>query len=373
MKRIVLFSRDPGGANTIIPLVKPLMEKYEVLLYGKDVALEKYQMEQLQGKDILEECKEITLETVEAFLKKHSPDFIITGTSADDYAEKYLWKSGEKLGIPSFAILDQWVNYGIRFSRYGVNQIEEYWKQKTFEYLPEKIIVMDEYAKKCMIKEGIEADKILVCGQPYFEHFVKNVQRISDKDIENCKKNWGVQKNEICILFASEPITKTYQTKDGKGAFGYTEQTIFRVFQKILETKAESLMKKVRVLVRPHPKEDREWWNMVLKDTEYVSYQLDIIKDSKVAIKSADYICGMTSMFLIESAICQKPILSIQIGLNCENSFILEKKGVLESVFQEAVLEKKIVNLLEGKYPVCNVELPLDASGKIICEMERWL
>lgn len=39
MKKILLFSRDPGGANTIVPLVSELSKKYSVMLFGKDKAL----------------------------------------------------------------------------------------------------------------------------------------------------------------------------------------------------------------------------------------------------------------------------------------------------------------------------------------------
>jgi len=52
-KKILLFSRDPGGANTIFPLVGPLKKKgYSVLLYGKDIALKIYSDHGLSGLNI---------------------------------------------------------------------------------------------------------------------------------------------------------------------------------------------------------------------------------------------------------------------------------------------------------------------------------
>lgn len=374
MKKVLLCARDPGGANTIIPLVEKLSLKYEVLLYGKDAALEKYRQYQLEGKDIVKECKTIEKEEISRFLKEKKPDFIITGTSADDNTEKFLWSEGKKLGISSFAILDQWVNYGIRFSRYGVSEIEEYWKDKTFSYLPTRIMVMDTYAKACMKQEGISEEIITVSGQPYFDQFLKDMAQITDKTIVRCKEQWNVKKDEIVIVFASEPISKTYRVEEGEdGVWGYTERTIFQVFRNTLEKVASQKKQFVRVMIRPHPKEDRAWWIEQLHDTQYVSYGLDSTKDSKVTIQSADVICGMSSMFLIESAMCQKPILSIQIGLKRENSFILEKKGVVKSILEETVLEEALGKIITRQYPVCNIEIPQGADDRIISEMERWI
>ena len=374
MKKILLCARDPGGANTIIPLVEKLSQKYEVLLYGKDTALEKYKQYQLEGMDIVKEVKDIEKGEISRFLQAKKPDFIITGTSADDNTEKFLWNEGKKLGIPSFAILDQWVNYGIRFSKYGVSEMEKYWKDKTFPFLPTRIMVMDSYAKECMKQEGIPEEIITVSGQPYFDQFLKDMAQITDKTIERCKEQWNTRKDDIVMVFASEPISKTYQVEDGEdGVWGYTEKTIFEVFHNTLEKVARQKKQHVRVIVRPHPKEDRDWWMDQLRDTECVSYGLDSAKDSKVTIQAAHVICGMSSMFLIESAMCQKPILSIQIGLKQENSFILEKKGVLKSILEENVLEEELGRIVTRQYPACNIEIPQGADDRIISEMERWI
>lgn len=97
-RKIFLFSRDPGGANTIIPLVKPLKEKgYEIKLFGKDISLDKYLKAGVSGLNIMDFVKNIELESMEEFLLEERPCFIITGTSVDDFTEKYLWRAGRKI------------------------------------------------------------------------------------------------------------------------------------------------------------------------------------------------------------------------------------------------------------------------------------
>src|SRR4030065_819068 len=101
--KILLFSRDPGGANTIFPLIDPLKESgFLISLYGKDFALNRYKQSGFEGKNIMDEISFITVESLISFLKANSPDFIITGTSENDFTEKYMWKAAEQLHIPCF-------------------------------------------------------------------------------------------------------------------------------------------------------------------------------------------------------------------------------------------------------------------------------
>lgn len=370
MKKILLFSRDPGGANTILPLVPKLKTKYEVILLGKDAALKKYEQNHLEASDIMEECKEISMENIERVIKKYRPDFIITGTSADDNTEKYFWKAGEKFKIPSFAILDQWMNYGIRFSEYGVSQLKQYEKEKRHLFLPTRILAMDEYAKCKLKEEGLDERRILVSGQPYFEWFSSQLEAIGKEEVEKYK-NILKNENEQILVFASEPICKTYG--ENSLYWGYTEKTIFQSFHEVLNKVTQRYEKKVKVLIRPHPKEGKEEWKEKIENTEYITYVIDTELDGKMAIKLADLICGMSSMFLIEAAICQKSIMSIQIGLSKENPFILDKMNVLKSILSKEELERKMKNFFIGLKSDCRWEIEKGATDKVIELMEELI
>ncbi|NFN86294.1 hypothetical protein FDF31_02470 [Clostridium sporogenes] len=352
-KNILLFSRDPGGANTIAPLYEKLKKRgYSVKLYGKDIALSKYNQYGLKGINIREKLRCISQEEVYKFLLKESPDFLITGTSADDFIEKYLWKAAEKLNIKSFAILDQWVNYGVRFSNFSVDGLEEYNKIKKHPYVPYRILVMDEYAKTQMILEGISEEKILVSGQPYFDYLIEKKKNINENEVINLKNNLCEEKDAVIMTYISEPISKTYNENDNSEHYwGYTERTIFKSFFKILNKIADYYKINIKLIIRIHPKENENNYDDIVSniDSKYISILTDKSIDGFNLICVSDLICGMASMFLIETAIMGKTILSMQMGLSRENSFILDKKDIIKSILSEEELENKLKKILVEK------------------------
>lgn len=377
-KKVMLFSRDPGGANTVAPLYTKLIDKgYDVKLFGKDAALKKYIQYGLSGINITDKVKVSSVEEIEKFLIEESPDFLITGTSADDYTEKYLWKACEKIGIKNFAILDQWVNYGVRFSKFSIDELNEYEKSKEHEYLPYKILVMDEYAKEQMILTGIEDIKLLVSGQPYFDYLIDIQENFNEKNIIDFKNNMGTDGGDVVITFASEPISMTYKETDiSEHYWGYTERTIFKQFIKVLNNIAENNKIKIKLIIRLHPKEDENNYKDILDSisSKYISITVDKKLNGFELICASDLICGMSSMFLIEAAIIGKPIMSMQMGLKRENSFILHKKAIIKSILSEEKLEyelKKI--LLEKKIEGCNFKVEKGVVDKVINFMEEIL
>lgn len=378
-KTILLFSRDPGGANTVIPLVSRLKEKgYCVKLFGKESALEKYANSGLAALDIMKYMTEVEPGTVAEFIKNQMPDFIITGTSADDMTEKYIWKASEKFKIPCFAILDQWLNYGVRFSQYSVSELKEYNHERKHVYLPTKILVMDSLAKQKAIEEGLEESRIIITGQPYFETIKTAINKISKKDIEGLNKKLKIQKDDYVIIFASEPLSKTYHETDNLDHFwGYTERTIFRNMLDALAECTVQKNKKVKVIIRPHPKEGKENFNdfLAVLNGKGISFAVDESTDSLLLISASDLVCGMSSMFLIESAIIGKPILSIQIGLCRDNPFMLDQIGAVKSVLTRDELDYQLGRFLENKFDAIvqfktenePVQKVIDAMESVLC------
>jgi hypothetical protein len=86
MAKVLMFSRDPGGANVIVPLVSPMRARgHEVVLLGKDMALARYRHAGLEGTSITDRMAQVTQESIMGLLRSEGPDAVVTGTSADDF------------------------------------------------------------------------------------------------------------------------------------------------------------------------------------------------------------------------------------------------------------------------------------------------
>ena len=298
-KKILLISRDPGGANTIIPLVNPLKDKgYNVSLYGKDVALEKYKRFNLAGKDITNHISDLSIDNLKEFLKKENPHYLITGTSADDMTEKYLWKAAELLQIPSFVILDQWMNYGTRFSTYGVADLEEYNIKKSHPYMPTKIFVMDEFAKSEMITEGIDPSRIVITGHPYFELVLKRKENISIESLKKFRNSLDIEDSDFVITYASEPLTKVYKKNDSIPFYwGYTEKTIYNEIIEALEKVVHLSTKKITFIIKVHPKEDIDSYKKIVD--VYKNERINIIINKESDPWDSDVRYGLRNVIYV--------------------------------------------------------------------------
>lgn len=373
---VLLFARDPGGANAVWPLAGPLRDRgYTVLLFGKDAARGVYERNGLVSLAIPISGGTITREDIQTFLQKVRPDFIITGTSADDLTEKYIWSVAEKKGIPSFAILDHWVNYGVRFSPYGVADLAQYHADRTHPFQPTKILVMDDYAKQALIKDGIEHTRMIVTGHPYFEILLRS--RNSPGKSDSVRNRHGIADSDFLLTFASEPISKVYDNNDpDKPYLGYTEKSIFLNLAAALEQSSRESDRKITCLIKLHPKEDAGAYDDILKHREgsTVRYLVDRESSPVDVIRSSQLICGMSSMLLIEAVIIGKPVISVQIGLKRENPFVLERRGVLKSIATHEELKQALqAAIQEGKLPVYDFPVIQDPIARVLHLVEEHL
>jgi hypothetical protein len=377
-KKIFIFSRDPGGANAIVPLVRPLENRgYRVLLYGADMSLNIYAKAGLLASDIRHKLSEATLEGIRELMNEISPDFILTGTSASDFTERYLWRIAGEMGIPCFAVLDHWINYGQRFSDYAISELVEYKKNRVHPYLPTNIIVMDDIAKAEMIKDGIEPELIITAGNPHFTKLIRFAETFSDKDIEEFKESLGIPASNFLITFASEPISTVYVEGGGSELYwGYSEYTILREILEALSIILPQYRGNVTLFVKLHPKEASSCHDETIrhfrqnKCTIIVDRECDHLK----ILRSSDLVIGMFSMLLIEAVIMRKPVISVQIGLKRENPFVLDRLGVLRSILtREALLAELREIILEKKIEPRAFEIIKDAEDRIISRMEEYL
>ena len=328
MPKMMFFAHDPGGANAIAPLIDVLKEDHEVLVFAKDSALLK-----------LPCAKELPANA----LKQCTPDLLITGTSANDRTERSLWRQARLFGIKSMAILDHWVNYGIRFSKYGLRDIDQFHKDP--DIFPNFISVMDDFAKEEMIKDGVPGKIIRVLGNPHFEYLRKQTLKV--KDVRALLANPEKQ----LVVFLSEPYTEDYGQGNEK-----------RVLRDLMDF---ALGKRIKVMIKLHPKEKRDKYSEYL-DQNIVRSDVSMVE----VLASSDLIVSMTSMGLIEAWIMGKRILSYQPGERDKDKFILTRRNAVPFINSKVDLYKNLELMTEGKQmPEC--QWTIDLNG--IRNNERFI
>jgi hypothetical protein len=349
-RRILIFSRDPGGTNAIMPLIEPLRALgNEVSVYGKDAALSIYRKQNIDCSDICDTIPSGTQEETDEFVRKTRPDLIVTGTSSEDFTERHLWKAAERAEITSFGVLDQWTNYRLRLISEGSDPMNE---RATSELIvPSFFFIMDEFARKEMSVLGIDREKLVVSGQPFFDYIRKTGDRFTTQEIEKLRRELTGSEDGHVFVFASQPIASIHR-KNGMAEdyWGYTEETVLKSVVESLSKLAEEMATKVTLVLRLHPKDEAHvYQNALATLPDSIKVVVDRETDSSLLLKASDLIIGMFSMLLLEAAILERRFISVQIGLKRENPLIFDRMGLVRSILTEQELDESLRGILSGK------------------------
>ena len=373
-RRILIFSRDPGGTNAIMPLIEPLRALgNEVSVYGKDAALSIYRKQNIDCSDICDTIPSGTQEETDEFVRKTRPDLIVTGTSSEDFTERHLWKAAERAEITSFAVLDQWTNYRLRLIPEGGDPMNE---RATSELIvPSFFFIMDEFARKEMCALGIDREKLVVSGQPFFDYIRKTGDRITRGEVEQLRRELTGTQGGLVFVFASQPIASIHrQNGMAEDYWGYTEKTVLKSVAGCLSKLAEETPVKATLVLRLHPKDESNVYQDTLATfSNSIKVVVDRETDSSLLLKAADLVIGMFSMLLLEAAILEKRFISVQIGLKRENPLIFDRMGLVRSILTEKELEETLRGILNGKKRQgSNLKFAFGATERIVKYLEEY-
>lgn len=341
---ILFYSRDPGGTNAIVPICLALRDLYSIKVFGKDFAVEIYRNNGISCENILEKIPDLNEKSVESFLRDYNPSIVFTGTSTVDRSEYSFWKVCNRLDIVSMAYVDSWAYYNARFSNRGIPGDKT---RGGNEYVfPTYILAVDRIAKDEMIEDGLEPKKIIVAGYWHFVYTQKKLNiRMKDLHIEQYRKNLCDDETQI-ILFLSEGFDNFFKDHPENG-FGYTEKTIFSNLLEALQQ--VNPQNKYIFLIRPHPKEKWSWWEKVAEDSDHLML-IDNTTDLETQICAADLIVGMQTQCLNDAALIGKCVLSIQIGLQRQNTLFVSKNGIIETAYCQDDLNRMICCFFDGNF-----------------------
>lgn len=320
MKKVLAFAREAGGVTAIAPVCHAMInEGWNVVILSKDHGLNAFRERGLDCVDFPkydEDALGVLLERCSGSM----PDMIFTSATSLptlDMSEKYLWRWGARKGIPTIGVLDQWQNYALRFSGASV--------EEQLAYMPDHIFVMDEYAKEQMVREGIPSNRIVVTGQPAFDNLIEHFSEHAGKRNE-MRRSLGIPDACTVVTFAAEALRKDF----GAG-LGYDEQSVLAFLGDTLEEiSASNPDVKLYFLIKLHPENSPEEFSWTF--SKWPALRKSLLGKEVTAIEAlavSDILAGMTSIMLVEAALCGIPVVSLQFNATANSQFMLTERGII--------------------------------------------
>lgn len=353
-KKVLATSWHPGGANAIIPVIKKLnLEKVvDVVVIDHEFSEKQFENAGISYKTISDyNLNDVSLESMTRLLSYENPYLVLTGTSAQDENNKDVLEqtinlASTKNKIPSLAVLDYWGNYWQRFSDLdGKNRLA---------FLPSKVAIMDEYARKAMLAEGFPEDKLVITGNPHFDSFKYKAKEFSEKDRLKVREQIGLPQ-EILLFYAGGIFQRD------SAQYGFWDfDNVKLISQTINETRKAGLVVKLHPRV---PKEDfEEIGSYVAHNGEGKIKLVSDVHPNSLSLAS-DVTLTACSTVGIEAVLMGKPCVSIQPNLKNEDFFaILTKNGLVPVGYDAYECVSLIENVISDKN-YREVTLPSMSSG----------
>ena len=336
-KKIVIACNDPGGTMAVMPVIKSLLKQKDIsiVIYGGAYASSVFKKENIPCRRLpIIDIGRQKLPVVENILKRERPDLVFASTSFGKVVDNAFLYAAVRQDIPTFALIDQWCNYSARFKVYSGTRV-----------LPDYIGIMDRVALSDMLKEGFPRNRLIVTGQPYFDSLAADKSAYNKESRKVFRRSHGAAIHDVLVVFAAEPFKKG----DLK-IIGYTDIRIIEKLVESLEAAAAGLHKKIRLIIKLHPRDKRPISMFPLRGSPRVSVEAAHSGNARDYILNADIVTGMASIFLIESCLLQKPTLSIQIGLKSPDALITNKIGLTRAIRSRGELTGALSDILKGKH-----------------------
>lgn len=329
-RTIIAAAKDAGGCNSLVPVINRFKRANRVVTIADHPASDIFSRNNIKVDILKSRLSKIELD--ELFLKE-SPVLTLLGTSWGDSVEDNIVEGASRHNIASIGILDSWLRYDERFSKNG----------NRWFYLPDYLIVMDENAKRDMIKLGAPKDRIFPIGNPYFDNIRKKGEMVR-KEL----KAKALRSRGRIVLFLSEP-NSLFNRSSGPahlGRLGYDEFCVLRDLADIVKKIEARRKTKIKLLLKLHPAEkgsDKYRDFVDRKEVEVVDGELQRL------MLRADLVAGMESMALVEACILGIINVSYQPGLKRKDMLLTNRLRVGQFCYSKKRCEEKIEKLLFDK------------------------
>lgn len=256
---LAVVCHDAGAANLILPWLERWSGEVRPVMQGPARALWE---KRYPGRELFDDLQH-ALEGSKALL---------TGTGWASSLEHDARVAAARLGLPSAAVLDHWVNYQPRFERDGLWQ------------LPDEIWVTDDEAA-ALARRTFPTTPVKLKANLYVE---EQLARIAPPP--------GLNR----VLYVLEPVRNDW----GRSVAGEFQALDYAIDRLPFLGLGEAPL----LVLRPHPSETEEKYGNYIKNHSFVSFDRSI--DLAAALSGADIVIGVESFALTIALQAGRPTFS---------------------------------------------------------------
>ena len=188
-------------------------------------------------------------------------------------------------------------------------------RDEPLAYVPDWILVPDDWTRDEFIRIGASVDRTLVCGHPHYDYVLSLLRTWTAKDREQMRESLlpGLQEHQRVVVFVSEgserlsrspprPSPSEY-TLHGRGNSTGRTEIIIEEFLEAVQT----LPQRPYLVLRLHPKDRMDDFRAYAGEFDHIDHASSPLE----LVFCADLVVGMTSMLLMEAALLRRRTLSI--------------------------------------------------------------
>ncbi len=270
MQRQILFAvGQDGSVEYLAPLWRRWLDSTPAP--GWRVALSAGARERLPHLD-LEDLPVVAGEpgsvtSLEAALGSWRPDIVLASASYCP-VEEAAFRYARRRGIAVMRFIDTWYRYRDRLCTAG----------GVFA-VPDRVLVIDEYAVAEARAEGVPGEALLTVGHPAWEV----VSRLPAADRRD-------------VMFVSQPVARFYGD-----VLGYTERSAWDEFLEVARARPDLVR---RILFAPHPNDDMP--------PPPANDLVTVVPSGRKALAEVGTVVGMFSSLLADALLAGRHVVSFQ-------------------------------------------------------------
>jgi len=311
--RVLIVVGAVGTATMFVPIIYAL-ESRDISL---SVVVGCYGERIIQGKPIPMNWRvpeSANVDEALTIIEQVCPSIILCGAGGDNKVEPLFVEAAKQKGIYCFSIADNWAHIRRRFMDIDTNGNVCY-------LLPDLIGVSTaENIVELKSDPNFVGMSVVEVGMPHVQDTIDKFSALTKEDIASIKSNQGLKEDLPTFVFVPARVERgKWDELYGLPAIGYSESTVLIDIVNILEEECENQKKMAQMVIKPHPADPITHYDQIVRSFASID-ALDIVVVHNIEIPEllsiSDCVLGMTSTVLLESAMCGRPTISVQIGLH---------------------------------------------------------